>query len=145
MQCVRTVSYQIVHARREIGPIVPTRGLCQGDPLSTYLFILYAEGLSALLNRYESLKLIKGVRVCKRAPAINHMLFADDSYLYCKASEDEAHRMMEILSKYEMASGQMMEEADENSKYLGLPNMMQRSKVTTFSLLKDKVKKRTLS
>lgn len=90
MQCVSTVSYQILHARREIGPIVPTRGLHQGDPLSPYLFILCAEGLSAMLNRFESLKLIKGVGVCKRAPAMNHMLFADDSYLYCKAQEDEA-------------------------------------------------------
>lgn len=80
--------------------------------------------------------------------------------------------MLKILLKYEMASGQMvnktkfsvffstntdpmtrqqlcsilqMEEADEDSKYLGLPNMMQRSKVTTFGFLKDKAKKRTLS
>lgn len=32
MQCVQSVSYQIVHARREIGPIKPSRGLRQGDP-----------------------------------------------------------------------------------------------------------------
>lgn len=74
MQCIRTVSYQIIHARREMGHIVPTRGLRQGDPLSPYLFIICAEGLSAMLNRFESLKMIKGVKVCKRAMAINHML-----------------------------------------------------------------------
>lgn len=172
MQCVKTVSYQIVHAHREIGPIFPTRGLRQGDPLSPYLFILCTEGLSAMLHNSERQQLINGVKICKQAPTINHMLFADDSYLYCKAQEEEAHRILEILSKYELASGQMvnkskssiffstntsmavrqqlcnilqMEEADENCRYLGLPNMMQKSKVATLAFLKDKVRRRTLT
>lgn len=172
MQCVMTVSYQIVHARREMGPINPTRGLLQGDPLSPYLFILCAEGLSAMLHKFERQRLIKGVKVCRGALAVNHMLFVDDSYLYCKAQEEEAYRILEVLSKYELASGQMvnkskssvffsmnssdetkqhlcsilqMDQADKNCKYLGLPNMMQRSKVATLGFLKDKVKKRTLS
>lgn len=144
----------------------------QGDPLSPYLFILCAEGLSAMVHRFGSQKLIRGVRVCKHAPSINHMLFADDSYLYCKAGVNEAQCMLEILSKFEMASGQkvntskssiffstntgtdnkqsicsmlQMEEADEDCKYLGLPNMMKRSKVATLGFLKDKVSRRTQS
>lgn len=63
LQCVQTVSYHVVHARRELGPIIPTLGLCQGDPLSPYLFILCAEGLSTMLKQYENQKLIQGVNV----------------------------------------------------------------------------------
>lgn len=50
MKCVSSVSYHIISDGNDIGPIVPGRGLRQGDPLSPYLFILCVEGLSALLR-----------------------------------------------------------------------------------------------
>ncbi|KAL8113674.1 hypothetical protein AgCh_020839 [Apium graveolens] len=106
MQCVQSVSYHIVHAQREIGPIMPNRGLRQGDPLSPYLFILCAKGLSAMLHSFENQKLIQRVKVCKRAPSISHMLFVDDSYFYYKAGESEVQKMVEILTKFELASEQ---------------------------------------
>ena len=49
MQCVTTVSYAININEHPKGHIIPTRGIRQGDPLSPYLFLLCAEGLSALI------------------------------------------------------------------------------------------------
>ena len=54
MLCVSTVRYNVLVNGREVGPIIPKRGLRQGDPLSPYLFILCAEGLSSLIKRAES-------------------------------------------------------------------------------------------
>ena len=50
MQCVRIVSYSIRINGVPRGNIFPSRGIRQGDPLSPYLFISCAEGLSSLIN-----------------------------------------------------------------------------------------------
>lgn len=87
----------IIHSRREVGPIFLSRGLHQGDPLSPYLFILYVVGLPALLRRYENQKWIEGIKFNRKAPSIPNMLFADDSYLYCKTSENETLKILNLL------------------------------------------------
>lgn len=169
MQCVRSVRYTIVHGVQEMGPIVPTRGIRQGDPLSPYLFILCAEGLSAFIRKFEVQKLIHGVKICRGAPTLTHMFFADDSHIYCRANVFEATNLNSLLQKFELASGQkvnlgkssvffssniirsnreevcrelQMTEADAGSTYLGLPNMLSRNKTALLGFLKDKVQNR---
>lgn len=61
MLCVSTVRYSVIREGKTVGPIVPCRGLRQGDPLSPYLFIVCVEGLSALIRRQERLGLLHGV------------------------------------------------------------------------------------
>jgi hypothetical protein len=63
-----------------------TRGLRQGDPLSPYLFLICAEGLSSVLPHKDELMGIEGVRVCINAPSISHLIFADDSLILMKAN-----------------------------------------------------------
>lgn len=38
---------------KEFGSVIPSRGVHQGDPISPYIYILCAEGLSAMLRRDE--------------------------------------------------------------------------------------------
>lgn len=75
MECVTTVRYSIAHGGEVFGDIIPSRGIRQGDPLSPYLFILCAEGLSALIRKYEKEKWLRGCKVARGAPVISHMLF----------------------------------------------------------------------
>lgn len=81
LQSVTTVSYCVTHGFRKKGPISPSRGIRQGNPLSPYLFTVCAEGLSASLRKYEREKWLHGVRICRQAPVITHMLFDDDCYI----------------------------------------------------------------
>ena len=64
-----------------------SRGLWRGDPLSPYLFLLVVDGLSSLLRHYESLGQIEGLKICRRAPSITHLLFEDESLLFFRANQ----------------------------------------------------------
>ena len=106
MRCVSSVSYKLVHDGQEVGPIFPKGGLHQGNPLSPYLFILFAEGLSALLHDMENKKMIQGCKVARGASSISHLLFLDDSYLFFKASLLQCNYLKNYLQVYEKALGQ---------------------------------------
>ena len=86
LSCVSTVSYSILINGEPKGRIIPSRGLRQGDPLSPYLFILCAEGLSSLIQAATNENFLHGVVVARGAPKISHLFFADDSLLFCKAN-----------------------------------------------------------
>jgi hypothetical protein len=51
MMCISTVSYSLLVNGEPHGYFNPTRGLRQGDPLSLYLFLLFAEGLHSLITQ----------------------------------------------------------------------------------------------
>lgn len=167
--CITTVNYSIMMNNDRVGPIFPSRGLKQGDPLSSYLFIICAEGLTSLIKHAERRGLIHGVQVCRRAHITSHILFTDDGFLFYRAKEDEARELKNILSTYANAFGQFINllkseiyfsrnadvaardalitilEAQEclgTGKYLGLPSMIDRSKKSIFKYIKDRVWKK---
>jgi hypothetical protein len=149
--------------------ILPERGLRQGDPLSPYLFLLCAEGFSALLNHAEEEGRLQGIKVSSNAPSFNHLLFADDSMVLLNANEQSAQHLQEILQLYENCSGQTinMEKSaimfSQNTprktrkrvmralhitsiawseRYLGLPVYVGRAWSKSFEYLKERVWKR---
>ncbi|KAL0013776.1 hypothetical protein SO802_000845 [Lithocarpus litseifolius] len=84
MTCVMTPTFSVCINGKAYGNITPSRGIRQGDPLSPYLFLLCAEGFSSLLAKAEGEGRIHGVSICKRAPSISHLLFADDSCYFAE-------------------------------------------------------------
>jgi hypothetical protein len=51
MECVTTVRYSVKLNGTLLDSFLPSRGLQQGDPLSPFLFLFVADGLSALLHK----------------------------------------------------------------------------------------------
>jgi hypothetical protein len=108
MACVSSIRYQVRLNSEETDMFTPTRGLRQGDPLSPYLFLLCAEGLSSLLLHEEEVGGIDGVRVCRNAPSVLHLLFTDDSQILMKADMNNATSLQRVLDTYCANSGQLV-------------------------------------
>jgi hypothetical protein len=108
MACVTTVRYTIKLNGSLLEAFSPTRGLRQGDPLSPFLFLFVADGLSALLQNEFDNGGISPLRVCRRAPGISHLLFADDTLIFFRASEAQAPRVKNVLDIYERGTRQVI-------------------------------------
>lgn len=50
MKCVSSISYSVNINGKGGHFFKPIRGLCQGDPLSPFLFLISSEGLSSLMR-----------------------------------------------------------------------------------------------
>lgn len=147
------------------GVINPQRGLRQGYPLSPYIFIMCAKSFSNMVIRAENKGLIQGLEF-NRKLLVTHILFADDSLVFTRASSTDCRNLKTIFNDYAPASGQVfnfeksslffssgtsqsqVEEIKrifglnvvyKHEKYLGLPSMVGRRKIRFFSDIKLRV------
>lgn len=132
-KCTRTVKYRFKINGAYTDQIIPGRGLRQGDPISSYLFLLCAEGLSAPLQHEEITNQIRGIVVAEGAPAVSHLLFADDSLLLFEATPDSVQATNHILQVYELGSGQVINR--DKSAVLFSKNTPRQLKAQLLSLL----------
>ena len=105
MQCVTSVTYYIRLNGKPHGHIIPSQGLRQRDPISPFLFLFCAEGLSSLLQQATTTGLLKGVAACPLGPQISLLFFADDSIIFCQATQEDCSHLEQILETYEQQTG----------------------------------------
>ena len=93
MRCVSSVTSAVCINGKPCGQIIPTQGLRQGDPLSPYLFLIYVEGLSALLHKVVQRKDLRGVEASARGLRISHLFFSNDSLIFGRATVKECEEI----------------------------------------------------
>lgn len=76
---MKIVSYSIIINGQAGENFKPFRGLRQGDPLSSYLFLLCGEGLSCIIGKVKGKGKIKRISASKNGPKVSHFFFADDN------------------------------------------------------------------
>ncbi|KAL9660516.1 hypothetical protein QQ045_025331 [Rhodiola kirilowii] len=105
MLCITSVTYKVKINDSISKAIVPQRGLRQGDPISPYLFVICMEWLTHAINSQQSQGLLEGIRICRRAPIISHLMFADDCLIFLKATGEAFVGIKNILAIYESVAG----------------------------------------
>jgi hypothetical protein len=90
MMCGESVDYSVIVNKEMMDPIIPGRCVRQGDPLSPYLFIMCVEGLSTMIRNAENGGELQGVRICRNAPRVSHLLFVDDYFLFFQVEDSQA-------------------------------------------------------
>ncbi|XP_026440547.1 uncharacterized protein LOC113339503 [Papaver somniferum] len=108
LQCISTSTSVVLINGSPDKFFKPSRWLRQGDPLSPCLFLFCMEALSRNLLHAEDLGIITGLKICKAAPLISDLLFADDCMIFCKANLTEAQNIMKILQIFGSTSGQLI-------------------------------------
>jgi hypothetical protein len=125
--------------------------------------------LSGLIAKAQSNNLIHGVKIVPGAPEVTHLLFADDSILFCRANKEETTNLKDVISTYQAASGQLvnmekseiifskkvpesikegitqtlpMQRVESFSKYLGMSTQLGRSKQQVFNYIIDRIWKK---
>ncbi|KAL0359842.1 UNVERIFIED_CONTAM: hypothetical protein Sangu_0833600 [Sesamum angustifolium] len=109
---------------------------------------------------------LQGVSVCRAAPSISHLLFADDTLIFCRASTECTRTVLDILEVYRRALGQEINfskssvafnrntgegvrssvvvalnirRENKMELYLGLPSKVSRSKKLLFSTIWERI------
>ena len=131
--------------------------------------VFYCKAFKGMYYVFTVKKLDLVYILISTGPRVTHLLFADDCMLFFRATTDECQAVMNILDKYEAASGQklnndktsiffstntptesredirnLMGASNTNSieQYLGLPSFVGRSKTKAFEDFSTKVWKK---
>ncbi|KMT09185.1 hypothetical protein BVRB_6g132880 [Beta vulgaris subsp. vulgaris] len=108
MQCITTVSYSILVNGEPTESFLPSVGLRQGDPLSSYIFILCMEVLSKNLSSLQDSKELQGLKIARNAPEISHLFFADDALFFFRAIPKNCWVIKNTLATFCEKSGEMI-------------------------------------
>lgn len=106
MSCVTTVSTSILWNGETLDAFSRGCGLRQGDPLSPYLFVLYMECLSILINQKAEEGKWKGIKASRNTNPLTHLFFADDLILFGQDSISSCNVMMRVINEFCSMSGQ---------------------------------------
>ena len=165
-ECICSPSFTISINGKAEGNFRSSRGLRQGDPLSPYLFVLAMEVFSnLLLSRFEAGYIHYHPRTAELK--VTHLMFADDVMIFFDGGSSSLHGVSEALEDFASWSGlrinatktqlftagvnQIEANAMESFgftagslpiRYLGLPLMSRKLKISEYEPLLDKLNRK---
>ncbi|KAG7564362.1 Reverse transcriptase domain [Arabidopsis suecica] len=165
-QCISTPQFSVSVNGQTSGYFKSSRGLRQGDPISPYLFVLAMEVFSRLMRSSFAAGFINHHPKTKELD-ISHLMFADDVMVFFDGSMFSLQGIADTMDTFASWSGLRMNcdktqlftaglsplESTELAssgfsigslpiRYLGLPLMCRKLRISEFSPLIDKMTKK---
>ena len=107
MNMISSTRFHIMWNGSPLSEVIPSRGIRQGDPLSPYLFILCLERLSIKLTEAVRNKKIHPLHF-RTGVHLSHLFFADDIFLFTRATAKDCTNLNHLLREFCAMSGQLM-------------------------------------
>nr|XP_029145202.1 uncharacterized protein LOC114924525 [Arachis hypogaea] len=104
-ECVSTSSMSVLINGSPSKPFKMERGLRQGDPLSSFLFVLVAEVMHRMFREAVRNGRLSPLLVGRDHVELSHLQFADDTVLFCPPEEETIKNYKRILRCFELMSG----------------------------------------
>ncbi|KAH7866207.1 hypothetical protein Vadar_017075 [Vaccinium darrowii] len=118
--CISTANYSLSINGEAIGSIMGKKGLRQGDPLSSYLFVIVMEVLTQILKEKSQGPNFHFHWRCEKTRIIN-LCFADDLMIFCKGELSSILCIQEALTEFEALSGLSPSPGKSNIFFSGVP------------------------
>ncbi|XP_056688797.1 uncharacterized protein [Spinacia oleracea] len=104
MSCITTPHINVLWNGALTREFCPSRGIRQGDPLSSYIFVLCLDRLSMLIQKEVDLGHWKPITL-SRTVKISHVFYADDVFLFGHATPQNMESMLDVLKGFGEISG----------------------------------------
>lgn len=126
MKCFNLASFSVMINGVPKGHFGCSRGLRRGDPLSPLQFLLVVGVLGRLVGRALEVGLINGFALGQGEVVVSHMLFADDTIIFCDNSQRKIRMLRCVLRCFEVISGLRLNLAKSSIIVVGeVPNLSQ--------------------
>lgn len=103
-QCFTTPTFSVAFNGELLGFFPGKKGLRQGDPISSLLFVLAMDVLSKKLDK-GAIDQRFGLHPACNVPLITHLSFADDVLIFFDGREESLNGILDILQEFKIASG----------------------------------------
>lgn len=131
--CVTSPHYSVAFNGELVGFFPGEKGLRQGDPISSSLFVLAMDILSKSLDK-AARNSIFGIHPKCSYPLITHLCFADDMLIFFDGSSDSLVAILELLNEFYAGSGLQLNLQKTGLFLDGANHSLTRELATTFGL-----------
>lgn len=140
MRCISSYRMRITWNEEATEEFSISRGICQGRPLSPYLFVLCMDRLAHTIDYAISLKKWKHIKLNKRGLCLSHLFFIDDLILFAEADLEQVRVIQTCLNLFCSSPGEKVNK-DKTHLYCSHnvhPNVVtELSRESGFSMVPD--------